>query len=85
METFASITHYSLFHLHPNPLTMATKFRRIHTLNAGNAIAEIAGIGNKQRVFEHMGSFGQPAEKETGAGIACGFVIAQSALPFVLT
>ena len=47
-----------LFHIHSHPLAMRRKFRCIHTLNGGNAIAEISAMCNKHRVFENISSFG---------------------------
>ena len=55
---------------------MARKLWRIHTLNAGDASAEIAGMGYKQWVFKYISSPWKPPKKEIGAGIFGGFVIA---------
>jgi hypothetical protein len=65
-----------LLHLHPYPFTMAGKFGCIHTLNSCDAIAEIAFMCYKNRVFKNIGSLGQPAKEEISAGVFSGFVIA---------
>lgn len=73
----AYLIHYcGLLNINTDAFTMRTKLRCIHTLNGGNAIAEITGMGNEQRIFEHIGSFSQVAKKEIGAGILSAFVIA---------
>ena len=56
---------------------MRTELRCIHTLNGCNAIAEITCMRNKQRIFEHISSFSQVAEKEISAGIFGAFIITQ--------
>ena len=64
---------------------MTAEFGGIHALNAGDAIAEISGMGNQQFVFEHISSPAEPADKEIGAGVLGAFIIAQAILIFVLT
>lgn len=62
---------------------MRTEFRRIHALNAGDTIAEVTGMRNKQWVFENIGSFSQVAEEEISAGILGTFIITETSLPFI--
>ena len=62
---------------------MATEFRSIHTLNVGDPIAEITGMRYEQCILKHISSFAQVIKKEIGAGIFCGFIIAETTLPFI--
>lgn len=64
---------------------MACKLRSIHALNGCNAAAVITSMGNEHGVFKYISAPVKIAEEEISAGIFGAFVIAKSALPFVLT
>ena len=62
---------------------MRAELRRVHTLYAGDSIAEITRMRNEQWVFEHIRSFAQATEKEICTGIFCRLIIAETLLPLV--
>ena len=63
-------------YLQPYSFTMACKFRCIHTLDSGDAIAEITGNCYKHGVFKYITAFWQLSKKEISTGIFGSFVIA---------
>jgi len=62
---------------------MRGKLRSIHTLDVGDAIAEITGMRYEQCKLKHISSFTQVIKKEVGAGIFSCFIIAKATLPFI--
>lgn len=64
-------------------LRMRTELRCIHTLDAGDAIAEITGMGGEEFIFEYISALPQVTEEEISTRILSAFIIAQTALPFI--
>ena len=45
---------------------MRCKFRGVHTLNSGDAITKIPGMGYKHRIFKNISATAQPAKEKIG-------------------
>jgi hypothetical protein len=62
---------------------MAGKLWCIHTLNSGDAIAEITCMCCKQGVFKHISAFLKIIKEEIGTCIFRAFIITKPTLVFV--
>jgi len=63
---------------------VTTKLRRIHALNAGDAIGKIAFVVHAQVVLEDINTFRYVVEEEVCGGVKGALIVAEVFLPFVL-
>lgn len=81
-----TLTHsFPLFHLNPTSLRMARIFRRIHALGSCDAVGEVSGMIDAERIFEYIGLIAtKVGEEEMRGSISGTFIIAQPIAVFVL-
>jgi len=70
-------------HLHPYPLRVARKLRRIHTLHRRNPVAHVTAERHHERVLEHEGASGEIVNEEVRGQILSALVVAQPSLPTI--
>src|SRR5687767_7814065 len=79
MPRWLSLPDFNLY-----TLTVTSKLRRIHALNAGDAVGKAAFVVHAQVVFEYINAFRYVVEEEVCGCVAGALVAAEVFLPFVL-
>src|SRR5665811_347783 len=77
-------TLHSLANIYSYAFAVCCKPGSVHALNGCNAVAEVATVCYKHRVFKNVSAFCKPAKKEVGACIFGTLIISETALVFIL-
>ncbi len=57
---------------------MSREFRGVEGLDGGEAVGEVAGVGDVEWVLEGVGAFGEFGEEEVDGGVGSGLVVVET-------